>query len=515
MTKPRLTLAAALLALATADPLSAQTFPTDYRVIRNMWTQGMGAGSQIYRLAQALLDSIGPRLTGTAGQDQSIEWALKQYAEWGIPARKEQYGTWMGWRRGHTVLELTAPRYRQLQGLTMAYSVGTVGPVEGDVVVLPDLPNQAAFDSWLVGVQDKFVMVSAPQQTCRPDENLTALARPETVERIFAEQDSVQLAWARRFTNAGKNLGGRLDASGAAAVLSSYWSGGWGVNKVHDAQATQVPMLDVSCEDYGLLYRLAAAGQGPRVRLGADAEFLGERPVFNVIAEIRGNQLPDEYVMLSAHFDSWDAASGAADNGTGTLTMMEAMRILRETYPRPRRTILVGHWGGEEQGLNGSAAFAEDHPKVVAGTQVGFNQDNGTWRIEAIRMQGFDDARDQVARWLSQIPGEISDTVQFESPIAAGSSDEISFHCRGAPVWRLQSNYPDYRQYTWHTNLDTFDKIIFDDLKNNATLAAMLAYLASEDPMRVSRVRSPLPPNAQGQVLERPACGTPRRSWGR
>jgi Zn-dependent M28 family amino/carboxypeptidase len=229
---------------------------------------------------------------------------------------------------------------------------------------------------------------------------------------------------------------------------------------------------------------------------------------------MRGRELPNEYVVLSAHFDSYDSSSGATDNGTGSMMIMEAMRILKATYPNPRRTILAGHWGGEEMGLIGSGAFAADHPEVSEGLQIGFNQDNGTWRIEAIRMQGFNRAEAQVQAWLDRMPNEIADTVKFTSPMQEGGSDHTSFACRGAPFVRLQSNYPDYRQYTWHTNRDSFDKISFDDLRNNATLSAMLMYLASEDPVRLSRERDPLPPDAQGRVPPRPPCGTPRRSYG-
>jgi carboxypeptidase Q len=106
--------------------------------------------------------------------------------------------------------------------------------------------------------------------------------------------------------------------------------------------------------------------------------------------------------MLSAHFDSWDGASGATDNGTGTIIMMEAMRILRQVYPNPRRTILAGHWGGEEQGLNGSRAFVADNPRIVEGVQVLFNQDNGTGRIAHISMQGFGRTGPFFERWLAR-----------------------------------------------------------------------------------------------------------------
>ena len=146
--------------------------------------------------------------------------------------------------------------------------------------------------------------------------------------------------------------------------------------------------------------------------------------------------LPDEYILLSAHFDSWDSASGATDNGTASVMMMEAMRILKAAYPSPRRTVVVGHWGGEEQGLIGSGAFAADHPEIVDNIHFGFNQDNGTWRVEAIRMQGFEEAQPIVEGWLRRIPGAISDTIAFTSPQREGGSDHTSFTCHGAPVVR-------------------------------------------------------------------------------
>jgi Zn-dependent M28 family amino/carboxypeptidase len=263
------------------------------------------------------------------------------------------------------------------------------------------------------------------------------------------------------------------------------------------------------------MHRLASNGQGPRARLTAEAQKpAAEVPMFNVVAELRGSELPEEYVLLSAHLDSWHGATGATDNGTGTITMLEAMRILKAAYPRPRRTILVGHWGGEEQGTIGSLAFGEDHPEVVRGLQTVFNQDNGTWRFETIEGQGFIGASPNLARWVSQLPAELSDSLrlQLPGPQANTGSDHTSFVCRSAPAFRLQSPYAEYRQYTWHTNRDTYDKIVFDDLRQNATTAAMLAYAASEDPTRTSRDVAILPPGPGGQARSWPTCGRARRS---
>jgi Zn-dependent M28 family amino/carboxypeptidase len=266
------------------------------------------------------------------------------------------------------------------------------------------------------------------------------------------------------------------------------------VDKIFQARTEKVPTLNVSCEDYGLLYRLAENNQGPRVRVNAQAELPGEVPVFNVIAEIKGTEKPEEYVMLSAHFDSWDAASGATDNGTGTVTMMEAMRILKTAYPRPKRTIIVGHWSGEEQGLVGSRAFAADHPEVVKGLHALFNQDNGTGRIANISGQGLVNAGQYFGRWFGRLPEEITRgiTLSFPGMPATGGSDNASFICSGAPGFSLSSLPWSYNTYTWHTNRDTFDKISFDDLRRNATLTAMLAYLASEDDVQLPRDRREL-----------------------
>jgi Zn-dependent M28 family amino/carboxypeptidase len=247
----------------------------------------------------------------------------------------------------------------------------------------------------------------------------------------------------------------------------------------------------------------------------AEAQALGVVPQFNVIAELEGTELPDEYVLLGAHLDSWHGATGATDNGTGTITMLEAMRILKAAYPTPRRTIIVGHWGAEEMGLIGSGSFREDHPAVIDGLQAAFNQDNGTWRIERIEGQGLLYAGDHIGRWMSHIPTEIAEHVTLEFPGRQNNtgSDHVSFLCAGAPSFRLQSAYDEYRQYTWHTNRDTYDKIVFDDLKNNATLAAMLAYEASEDPERVPRDRATLPTNPRtGEPREWVSCFPPRRN---
>ena len=198
--------------------------------------------------------------------------------------------------------------------------------------------------------------------------------------------------------------------------------------------------------------------------------------------------------------------------------MLEAMRLLKRVYPNPRRTIIVGHWSGEEQGLNGSRAFAADHPEVGRGMQALFNQDNGTGRVANISMQGFAKAAPIFRGWLARVPTDITRHITVIDPGApsGGGSDNASFVCAGAPAFSLGSLQWDYGTYTWHTNRDTFDKIVHDDLRNNAVLTAMLAYLASEERQRIPRDRAdPLPPHPlTGAAQTWPDCQPAARSVG-
>ena len=492
---------AALAALALALPAvapHAQTFPTADPVIRRIWEEGM-TRSEAPRLLQVLSDSIGPRLTGSPGLARGSDWLLRTYGAWGVDARQERYGTWKGWRRGTTHVDLVEPRVRTLEGTLLAWSGGTGNKdVTAEVVILPEVADSAAFVQWLPQARGKFVLVSMAQPTCRPDDNWEKFAQGESFDRMKRERAEAQVAWQKRVQATGYAtglgtgaLGARLEEGGVAGVIASNWSRGWGVQKVFDARTATIPSLDLSCEDYGLLYRLAERRQGPRMRVRADAEALGEVPAFNTIATMRGAAKPDEYVVLSAHFDSWDAGSGTTDNGTGTVVMLEALRILKQVYPAPRRTLLVGHWSGEEQGLNGSRAFSQDHPEVVRGLQALFNQDNGTGRIVNFSASGFTTASGNVARWMTNVPTEIARniTLTFPGSPAGGGSDNAAFACHGAPAFGLGALDWSYSQYTWHTQRDTYDKAVLDDLRSNATLVAMLAYLAAEDPDLLSRDR--------------------------
>ena len=485
------------LLFLTPGLVFAQGFPSDEPVIKRMWEVGMDS-SHVEDLAHVLIDQIGPRLAGSEELEKAGDWLLETYERWGVEARREEYGTWMRWQPGILHVDMLQPRVQTLEAELLAWSPPTNGPVEAVVVMPPEDLSKENVKDWLATVKDKFVMLSAPEAMCRARQELEEYGRPETVQRLDSLRQATFIAWNLRMSALGGYMASaKVDSAGAVGTLTSRWSGGWGVNKVFSTFNQKAVGIDISCEDYGLLYRLVESGQPVKLRINAEAEHKGMVPQYNVIAEMKGTELPDEYVLLSAHLDSWHAATGATDNGTGTITMLEAMRILKKTYPNPKRTILVGHWGNEEVGLIGSSAFREDHPEIMEGVQAVFNQDNGTWRFEKLEGQGYLYASDHLHRWMSVVPTYISDHVDVDTPgpQANRGSDHTSFVCAGIPAFRLQSPYDEYRQYTWHTNRDTYDKIVFDDLKENATLAAMLAYMASEDPKKFDREKAQLPMN--------------------
>jgi len=336
-------------------------------------------------------------------------------------------------------------------------------------------------------------------------------------DSVRERRQQMQEAWQERVDSIGyphADMLRSIEDAGALGVLWSDWSGGWGARRVFalntrfGANARTIPAVDLSCEDYGLVWRLASEGQGPELRVEADATLEADVEVGNVIGEIRGTELPDEYVVLSAHFDSWDGASGATDNGTGSIVMLEAMRILSKVYPAPKRTLLIGLWASEEQGLNGSRAFVHDHPEVIEGLQVALNQDNGTGQIARVSPMGIVSASGNLADWMARVPRSITRAIDLSFPgsPSGGGSDHASFICAGAPTVGLGSSSWDYFAYTWHTNLDTFDKIVWDNIRTNATLVAMLAYLASQDE-RVSRdERATVVDFQTGEPGEWPVC---------
>ncbi|MBT5875481.1 MAG: M20/M25/M40 family metallo-hydrolase [Candidatus Latescibacteria bacterium] len=488
--------------------VDAQTLASDDKVLSEIWSEAMD-NSQLEQLAHELFDVIGPRLVGSPQMNKAHDWAVDKYRGWGISAQNEEWGKWRGWERGVTHIDLLEPRVRTLEGTMLAWSPDTGAEgVTAPLTILADT-DSVGFQAWLPNVKGKFVLMSVPPITGRSNDNWEEFALKTTFEKMKAERDSLRKNWSERIKRYGyttRTLPVALESAGAAGIITNRSTGGWGVDRIFAAYTKQIPTVDVALEDYGLLFRLVEHGDDPKVRIVATSSETGTTPAFNTVARIEGSEKSDEYVMLSAHFDSWDGASGATDNGTGTLTMMEALRILKKVYPNPRRTVLVGHWGSEEHGLHGSRAFVKDHPEIVGKLQALFNQDNGTGRVVRISGSGYSNSGEFLGRWLSKVPQEVATHIKLTVPgmPAGGGSDHASFVAAGAPGFGLGSLSWDYFRYTWHTNRDTYDKVVFDEVRNNVILAASLIYLASEDPEFFPREKRLLPVN--------PDSGE-RRTW--
>lgn len=477
--------------------------------------------SQLERLAHELMDVVGPRLVGTPQMKKANDWAVAQYAKWDISAKNEQWGEWRGWERGVTHIDLIYPRVQTLEGTQLAWNPSTSDKgVTAEVIVLPTVKDSLEFQKWLPNVKGKIVLISMKQSTGRPDYNWEEFATDESFEKMKKERDAAEAEWNENMDRTGydrRSIISALEEAGAAALVSSYWSKGFGVNKIFSARTKKIPTISMALEDYGMIYRMAEYGDKPQIKIVAKSKELGNVPTFNTIAEIKGTEKPEEYVILSAHFDSWDGGTGATDNGTGTLVMMEAMRILKKLYPNPKRTILAGHWGSEEQGLNGSRAFVEDHPEIVENVQALFNQDNGTGRVVKLSGGGFLHSYEYLTRWLDAVPSNVSKHIETEFPgiPGGGGSDYASFLAAGAPAFSLSSLSWSYWNYTWHTNRDTYDKIVFDDVRNNVILTAVMAYMASEDPEKTSREKIVLPLNPRtGEQRTWPTPRSPERKGG-
>lgn len=478
--------------------------------------------SMLELLGHELMDQVGARLVGTPQMQIAHDWAVNKYKGWGIEAENQQWGEWRAWERGISHMHMVEPRVQSLRGMQLAWSPATpAGGITADVILLPEnIKDSVSFAAWLPSVKGKLVMVSMLQPTGRPDNTWEEFATKESWDNMKELRSKLEREWNQNIRRSGfssRDLPKVLEKAGAAGIISSYWSKAYGSNKIFGAVTEKIPTVDISLEDYGMVYRLAQHGKTPKLHIVAESKDLGVAPTMNTIAMIKGVEKPDEYVFLSAHFDSWDGGTGATDNGTGTLVMMEAARILKEVYPNPKRTIVVGHWGSEEQGLNGSRAYVEDHPEIVSKIQALFNQDNGTGRVVNISGSGFLHSYDFMGRWLAAVPLKYKQELKTTYPGTppSGGTDHASFVPAGAPGIGLSALSWEYYNVTWHTNLDTYDKIVFDDVRSNVIMTAILAYMASEEPEFTNREKAKLGENPfTGRPMEWPAQRSPNRKGG-
>ena len=396
--------------------------------------------SHTWELAQTLFDSIGPRLTGTPQGTQASDWVIKKYKSWGIDAKREQYGTWRGWRRGYSHIDLDQaarplargddarlqPGHRR-QGRHRRDDHSPDGRGQQRIREVAAAARRASSCSFRrrirrAGPRRSGRRMATPASKARMDTTIVE-ARQRLDARAFATPATRSPRAIRPAT-----LGMRLEKAGAAGVIVSNLASRdgrrWGTYTVFDTNNTTALGIAMSCEDYGLRlssHRAQAGAAAARQRRVASS--LGECRCSTRSRTIKGTREAERVRDALGALRFVGRLAGATDNGTGTITMMEAMRILKQAYPKPKRTIVVGHWSGEEQGLNGSRAFAEDHPEIVTGLQALFNQDNGTGRIvQHRRASGFPTAARTCSSGSRKLPHEFQQQIQLQRRRRAGDA---------------------------------------------------------------------------------------------
>lgn len=495
---------AAMLLLGSAGGLPAQVAQErlDLGVVERIRDEGLNR-SQIEQLAGHLTDVIGPRLTGSPQMRQANDWAAAKFREWGLTnVVVEPWGEFgRGWELVSYAGRVTAPFNRPLEAFPMAWTGSTRGTVAGPAVIVAATTPEELKTKYRGGLRNAFVLTQEPIEmdpefrpwTRRLDaaELLPRVALPEHEEVAEAAPERRQMTdemRARMQARAAFNaaLDTLLRAENAVALRPSSWQygvlrlGGAGSRDVKDPIAA--PVLLVAQEQYNQLYRNVQRGVAVRleasVQTRTHTEDLQE---YNALGDLPGSDRAAELVIIGAHLDSWHGGTGATDNAAGSVVMMEAMRILKTLGVQPRRTIRIALWSGEEQGLLGSRNWVQKHPELHDRISAYLNVDNGTGRIRGIWNQSNEAATPVFEQIL--FPFRDLGVVAVRSGNTSGT-DHLSFDRAGIPGFNFIQDPIEYSLRTHHSNVDTYDQLIIDDLKQAAVIVAATAWhLATRDEM--------------------------------
>ena len=475
-----LTLLLAALALTGPRPLAQQDDPlaeTNRRILAEVADHS----EQLQNL-EYLSDRIGPRLTGSDALKRANEWTAQRFRDYGLAnVHLESWSIAHSWRRGWARARIVAPAEHRLAAEVAGWSPNTPGPVRGPLVYVK-AEKKEDLEPYRGKLRGAIVITSEPQPRQRAEER-PLQPRPPQPERDFAVLR--RLAQEREDFFAQEGVVGLLRDSDKSFGLFNMSSVG------RDYQPAKLPTAFLTPESYDLLWRLRKNEQPVTVELEiAGGEFsAGPVEVYNTVADIPGSEKPDEVVILGAHLDSWDLGSGATDNGTGSTVLLEAARVLRKLDLKPKRTLRFVLFSGEEQGLNGSRAYVEAHKEEMARVSAVLVHDSGTGRVETIALQGNPQVYDivgKIVRPLRQMIG-----LEELSLRSIGGSDHASFNRAGVPGFFCQQERATYNQ-THHSQADTFDKAIREDLLNGAQVLAVFAYNVAQ--LDELLPRKPAPP---------------------
>lgn len=546
-----------LVAAFGALPTAQQGEKLDYAAIGQIRDEGLNR-SQVMDTLFWLTDRYGPRVTGTPAINDAGAWTMKKMTDWGLAnVHREDWDFGRGWSIVRFSAHMIEPQIQPLIGLPKTWSTGTDGPVTADVV-RATIATDADFARYKGQLKGKIVLA-------QPLRAVRMLEGPFIVKmdgELAAEAETTPIPAQRGRGGRGGGGGAGRGAAPAADVtdpanpdqpagqgaqqfqqrLQQFYKdegvvavfdrgsdadtanmgSGLSVNQQHPdggtifpgtvnrANApTGVPQITLAVEHYNRMVRLIEHNVPVKAELDVRVQFHENQKGFNIVGEIPGTDLAGEVVMLGAHFDSHSFATGATDNATGSTAMLEALRIVKTLGLKPRRTIRVGLWGGEEQGLLGSKAYVLAHfgdPQTMvlkpehAKLAAYFNLDNGTGRIRGIWMQSNLAARPIFEQWVAPLK-DLGMTIL--GPRNVASTDHSSFDAVGLPGFQFVQDRLEYNSRTHHSNMDTYDRVQRDDLVQQATIAAVFAYNAAMREEKLPRKALPKP--------QRPATATTQR----
>ncbi len=506
--------------------------------------------SEVMDTLANLSDVYGPRLTASPEFQEAANWAMARLKEYGISnVHGESWGPFgRSWSLQHYELEMTAPRYSHLVAVPLAWSSPTEGVKTGDILYAPILSPANRFDlkkvaqafqeyqaKWQGKLKGRIVLVTEakdPKPTTEPlfrrytDADLAKIAEApvpsrksnvkldnldipsdpeeasklfqsfpssvmdEFIDRYFAENDKQ----AKFFREQGVLAVIRADSRAHNGLLFAEAAG------PHDVKGGEAPPTFVVTEEqYSRMARLLEKKQQVSVRMNLEAK-VGDHDVdgLDLIGEIPGQRKPDEVVMIGGHFDSWHSGTGATDNGAGSAVMIEAMRILKKLNLPMDRTVRIGLWSGEEQGLYGSKAYVKAHfgdPKTMqlkpehAKFDAYLNLDNGSGKIRGVYLQGNDAARPVFEKMLAPFNDMGARTLTLKN---TGGTDHLSFDAVGLPGFQFIQDPLDYGTVTHHSDMDTYSHAVPEDLMQASAIIATMAYEIANAPEAFPRKALPV-----------------------
>jgi hypothetical protein len=534
------TVGALIFCLAVSAQV-AQVEKVDLEMMKKIREEGTQR-SQVMETLSWLTDVHGPRLTNSPQYNRASEWAKAKLTEWGLQnASLEAWGPFgRGWSLEGFTANIVKPDFIPLIAYPKAWSPSTNGVVRGPVVYL-DAKTAEELEKYKGKLKGAIVLISPPREvqahfkpegTRASEEELLAMANapppaagggggfrrgggnPEqraAFELVSKKWQMVYDEGAAVALDMGRGDGGTIFVQ-SVTIPSSADAPGRGP-RAWSPDAKLIPQASLAAEHYNRIVRMVTKGVPVELEVQIAAKFHDQDLMgHNVIAEIPGSDLKDEIVMVGGHFDSWHSGTGATDNGAGSAVAMEVVRILQAIGVKPRRTIRIGLWGGEEEGLIGSRAHVEKHygsrqasepgagPQGQQGTitlkpaqekfSAYFNLDNGTGKIRGVYLQGNEAVRPIFRAWLEPFRDLGASTLTSRN---TGGTDHLSFDAVGLPGFQFIQDEIEYSSRTHHSNMDVYDRIQADDMKQASVIIAAFVYNAA---MRDEKLpRKPLPPN--------------------